>query len=138
MKQTDFARTLELLGDLAEELPLSNRDIYEQWQRLVDVPVNIYRTYFKTSGTPMGIPERDRQLLINNGMLQYHRADDGSVYAGFTVAGWLVAQAVTRAKHNVGVNQAIVIRELKAELRCKEQYIEELESRVKHLTEVVR
>ncbi len=138
MKQADFQIILERLGDLADTLPLSNRDIYEQWQRLVDVPVRIYQAYFKMSGTPMGIPEKDRQLLVNNGMLQYHRADDGSVYAGFTVAGWLVAQAVTRAKHNVGVNQAIVIRELRAELRCKERQIDELEARVKHLTEVVR
>lgn len=138
MKQTDFAKTLELLADLGDELPLTNREIHEQWQRLVDIPIRIYQTYFKTSGTPMGIPEKDRQLLVNNGMLQYHRADDGSVYAGFTTAGWIVAQCIQRVKNNYGANQAIVIRELRAELRSKERQIEELETRVQHLTEVVR
>lgn len=137
MKQTDLQKLLDNIEYL-DELPPAGRDIHEQWQRLVDVPVRIYQTYFKMTGTPMGIPERDRQLLVNNGMLQYHRADDGSVYAGFTAAGWIVAQCIQRVKNNYGANQAIVIRELRAELRCKERQIDELEARVKHLTEVVR
>lgn len=137
MKQTDLQKLLDNVEQL-DELPSVGRDIHDQWQRLVDVPVRIYQTYFKMTGTPMGIPERDRQLLINNGMLQYHRADDGSVYAGFTTAGWIVAQCIQRVKNNYGANQAIVIRELRAELRSKERQIDELEARVKHLTEVVR
>jgi hypothetical protein len=137
VKQTDLQKLLDNVEQL-DELPPVGRDIHDQWQRLVDVPVRIYQTYFKMTGTPMGIPERDRQLLVNNGMLQYHRADDGSVYAGFTTAGWIVAQCIQRVKNNYGANQAIVIRELRAELRSKERQIEELETRVQHLTEVVR
>lgn len=135
MKYSDTQRIFDLLEACSTGFPEGNAKVHENWLRLVDVPVRIYQTYFKGSSTPMRIPDADRELLVEAGMLEYHQADDGTTYAGFTVAGWLVAQIIHRAKTNREAQQAMLVRQLKGELRDKERQIRELESAL-HITMV--